>query len=101
MFPGNFIWDLLIFSDDEYGDVDWDNLGFGLVPTDYMYIMKCAKEGSFEQGQLSCYGNIELSPSAAVLNYGQVKYHLFFHFYIEKVELHIKVIRFQTGLVNY
>ena len=52
--------------------MDWDNLGFGLMPTDFMYKMKCVKEGNFESGQLSRYGNIELSPSAGVLNYGQV-----------------------------
>lgn len=50
--------------------MDWDNLGFGLVPTDYMYTMKCS-EDKFEKGQLSRYGKIELSPSAGVLNYAQ------------------------------
>ncbi|XP_034676831.1 branched-chain-amino-acid aminotransferase 2, chloroplastic-like isoform X2 [Vitis riparia] len=59
------------YSDDEYADVDWDNLGFGLIPTDYMYTTKCSEGGSFEEGHLSRYGNIELSPSAGVLNYGQ------------------------------
>lgn len=58
-------------SDDEWSDMDWDNLGFGLIRTDYMYSMKCSSEGSFQQGRLSPYGNIELSPSAGVLNYGQ------------------------------
>ncbi|XP_008444507.1 branched-chain amino acid aminotransferase 1, mitochondrial isoform X1 [Cucumis melo] len=58
-------------SDDESCDFDWDSLGFGLMPTDYMYIMKCSKDGKFERGQMSRYGNIELSPSAGVLNYGQ------------------------------
>ncbi|XP_015577030.1 branched-chain-amino-acid aminotransferase 2, chloroplastic isoform X1 [Ricinus communis] len=64
------------FSDgeDEYANLDWDNLGFGVTPTDYMYLMKCAKDGSFVQGQLSRYGNLELSPSAGVLNYGQGLY---------------------------
>lgn len=62
---------------DSYGetstlaDIDWDNLGFGIVPTDYMYIMKCARGGSFSEGELRRYGNIEMSPSAGVLNYGQ------------------------------
>ncbi|XP_062158402.1 branched-chain amino acid aminotransferase 1, mitochondrial-like isoform X2 [Alnus glutinosa] len=60
--------------DAEYANVDWDNLGFGLVPTDYMYIMKCSKGEDFEQGQLSDFGNIELSPAAGVLNYGQGVY---------------------------
>ncbi|RDX70679.1 Branched-chain-amino-acid aminotransferase 2, chloroplastic, partial [Mucuna pruriens] len=58
-------------SDDEYADVDWDSLGFGLMPTDYMYITKCCEGQRFGQGQLTRYGNIELSPSAGVLNYGQ------------------------------
>lgn len=59
------------FSGDEYADVDWNNLGFGLMPSDYMYTMKCSDYENFEQGQLSRYGNIEMSPSAGVLNYGQ------------------------------
>ncbi|KAI4389504.1 hypothetical protein MLD38_001724 [Melastoma candidum] len=58
-------------KDKEYADVDWDKLGFGLVPTDYMYVMKCAKDSVFERGRINPYGNIELSPSAGVLNYGQ------------------------------
>ncbi|KAJ3674061.1 hypothetical protein LUZ60_006053 [Juncus effusus] len=61
-------------SDEEKGEIDWDNLGFGLVPTDYMYVMKCLKDGTFSPGELSRYGNIELSPSAGVLNYGQGVY---------------------------
>lgn len=52
-------------------DIDWDNLGFGLVPTDYMYMMKCAQGEKFSDGKLQRFGNIELSPSAGILNYGQ------------------------------
>ncbi|XP_027092141.1 branched-chain-amino-acid aminotransferase 2, chloroplastic-like [Coffea arabica] len=59
------------YSNDEYADIDWNGLGFGVIPTDYMYIMKCPSDGYFQQGQLCRYGNIELSPSAGVLNYGQ------------------------------
>ncbi|XP_074325922.1 branched-chain-amino-acid aminotransferase 2, chloroplastic-like isoform X2 [Apium graveolens] len=50
---------------------DWDNLGFSLMPADYMYTMKCSQGENFTRGQLSRYGNIELSPAACVLNYGQ------------------------------
>ncbi|PIN08364.1 Branched chain aminotransferase BCAT1, pyridoxal phosphate enzymes type IV superfamily [Handroanthus impetiginosus] len=57
--------------DHENPDVDWNNLGFGLMQTDYMYMMKCGKDEEFKQGQMSRYGSIELSPSAGVLNYGQ------------------------------
>ncbi|KAL5844634.1 hypothetical protein ACOSQ4_010592 [Xanthoceras sorbifolium] len=63
-----------IYSDDEYANVDWDNLGFGIMPADYMYTMICSKDENFEQGQLTRYRNIELSPSAGVLNYGQGLY---------------------------
>lgn len=50
--------------------MDWDNLGFGLIPADYMYTMKCSND-YFEKGRLSRYGKVELSPSSGVLNYGQ------------------------------
>eukprot|EP00262_Sarcandra_glabra_P008557 TRINITY_DN22098_c0_g1_i1.p1 TRINITY_DN22098_c0_g1~~TRINITY_DN22098_c0_g1_i1.p1 ORF type:complete len:415 (+),score=70.18 TRINITY_DN22098_c0_g1_i1:82-1326(+) len=55
----------------ELADINWDNLGFGIVPTDYMYVTKCYQDGNFVKGDLQRYGNIELSPSAGVLNYGQ------------------------------
>ncbi|KAL6012851.1 Branched-chain-amino-acid aminotransferase, mitochondrial [Asimina triloba] len=58
-------------SDDDNDSLNWDELGFGLEPTDYMYIMKCSQGDRFSEGKLNHYGNIELSPSAGVLNYGQ------------------------------
>ncbi|XP_078435470.1 branched-chain amino acid aminotransferase 2, chloroplastic-like isoform X2 [Wolffia australiana] len=56
---------------EEYADINWDELGFGLQPTDYMFSAKCTAEEGFSRGELNRYGNIELSPSAGVLNYGQ------------------------------
>ncbi|KAL3525563.1 hypothetical protein ACH5RR_013935 [Cinchona calisaya] len=55
----------------ELADIDWDNLGFGFIATDYMYIMKCSQGENFSKGELQRFGNIELSPSSAILNYGQ------------------------------
>ncbi|KAH9712442.1 Branched-chain-amino-acid aminotransferase 3 [Citrus sinensis] len=55
----------------QLADIDWDNLGFGFCPTDYMYVMKCGRDGNFSKGELQRFGNIELSPSSGVLNYGQ------------------------------
>lgn len=49
------------------------------MPSDYMYTMKCSDYENFEQGKLSPYGNIEMSPSAGVLNYGQARYNLCSH----------------------
>jgi branched-chain amino acid aminotransferase len=51
--------------------IDWDNFGFGLHPTDFMYVMKCGLDGEWRQGELQQFGNLEVSPSAGVLNYGQ------------------------------
>ncbi|KAI7747573.1 hypothetical protein M8C21_010287 [Ambrosia artemisiifolia] len=56
---------------EEYADIDWNNLGYGLIKTDYIYKAKCTLNNTFEQGQVCDYGNIELSPGAGVLNYGQ------------------------------
>lgn len=53
-------------------DINWDDLGFGLTATDYMYVTKCSEHGMFKKGELQRFGNIEMNPSAGVLNYGQV-----------------------------
>ncbi|KAI6678232.1 hypothetical protein NL676_039028 [Syzygium grande] len=54
-----------------YADVNWDELGFNLIPADYMYIMKCTDGENFSQGALTRYTKLQLDPSAAILNYGQ------------------------------
>ncbi|GMI78468.1 branched-chain amino acid transferase 2, branched-chain amino acid transaminase 2 [Hibiscus trionum] len=59
------------YNGDENVDMDWDNLGFSPVPTDFMYIMKCCRDENFIQGKLTRYANIEMSPFAGILNYGQ------------------------------
>jgi branched-chain amino acid aminotransferase len=33
----------------EVADVDWENLGFGLIETDFMYVAKCGPDGYFFQ----------------------------------------------------
>ncbi|GJN30020.1 hypothetical protein PR202_gb18294 [Eleusine coracana subsp. coracana] len=55
----------------EVADLDWENLGFGLVQTDFMYVSKCGPDGIFSKGEVQPFGPIALSPSAGVLNYGQ------------------------------
>ncbi|MED6144361.1 Branched-chain-amino-acid aminotransferase, mitochondrial [Stylosanthes scabra] len=52
-------------------DINWEDIGFSLVPTDYMYVMKCAKGEKFSNGNLVRYGTFEISPAAGILNYGQ------------------------------
>ncbi|KAL6641430.1 hypothetical protein ACP70R_019611 [Stipagrostis hirtigluma subsp. patula] len=55
----------------ELVDLDWENLGFGIVQTDYMYIAKCGPDGNFADGEMVPFGPIALNPSSGVLNYGQ------------------------------
>ena len=57
----------------ELVDTDRDNRGFAFLPTDYMYIMECARVGDFSKGELQRFRNIEMNSSAGVLNYGQVR----------------------------
>ncbi|GLT96961.1 hypothetical protein SLE2022_145510 [Rubroshorea leprosula] len=55
----------------KYADVNWDELGFSLTPTDYMYMAQCKEGLNFAQGTLTPFRNIELSPCSTVLQYGQ------------------------------
>ena len=65
----------LLCSDlDSLEGIDWENFGFGLRPTDFMYVVKCDSEGKWVKGGLQPFGNLEVNPSAAVLNYGQVRH---------------------------
>ncbi|KAL5217848.1 hypothetical protein ABZP36_018532 [Zizania latifolia] len=55
----------------ELADLDWENLGFGFIQTDFMYTAKCGEDGNFSKGEVVPFGPIAMSPSAGVLNYGQ------------------------------
>ncbi|KAL0731044.1 hypothetical protein Bca4012_027138 [Brassica carinata] len=57
--------------DEKYANVNWEELGFTLIPTDYMYVAKCKQGESFSEGKIVPYGDISISPSAGILNYGQ------------------------------
>ena len=61
-----------LYRDSSINDPDWDNLGFQIRATDHMFVMKCNMDGEWYKGELKPYGLLELSPSAGVLNYGQV-----------------------------
>lgn len=80
-------------------DLDWDNLGFGFMPTDYMYIMKCSQGKNFTKGELQRFGNIELSPSAGILNYGQVNYLTFVRSYIVTYFLNLIIQGIFWGII--
>ncbi|GBG59080.1 hypothetical protein CBR_g24423 [Chara braunii] len=51
--------------------LDWDSIGFSLRSTDFMYVRIAGRDGVWGPGELRRYGNIEMSPGAGVINYGQ------------------------------
>jgi len=51
-------------------DIDWENLGFKYMKTDYRYISKW-KDGKWDEGKLVEDNTITLSEAANVLHYGQ------------------------------
>ena len=52
-------------------NIDWNNLEFGVYPTRSMWKSTNSINGEWDKGGLIPYGNIEISPAAGVLNYGQ------------------------------
>ena len=51
--------------------INWDQLTFSHTPTRSMYMATCDEGHKWQEGALVPFGNIELSPAAGVLNYGQ------------------------------
>jgi len=54
--------------------VNWDEMlskPWGSVDTDFMYFSECKAGETWKYGEVRPYRNLEISPRAAVLNYGQ------------------------------
>jgi len=51
-------------------DIDFYSLGFNFIETKTMFVSDF-KDGKWDKGKLVPFGNIEISPAACVLNYGQ------------------------------
>ncbi len=51
-------------------DIDWSNLGFGYLKTDYRYVSNY-KDGKWDEGTLSTDETVTLHESAGVLQYAQ------------------------------
>ena len=51
-------------------NIDWQNLGFGYIKTDYRYVSNY-KDGKWDEGVLTTNENIVLNESAGVLQYAQ------------------------------
>lgn len=51
-------------------DIDWSNLGFGYIKTDYRYVSNF-KNGAWDKGSLTTDENVTINESAGVLQYAQ------------------------------
>lgn len=54
----------------EKKNIDWSNIGFGYMPTDYRYV-SMYQNGSWDEGILTSDPNITLNECACVLQYAQ------------------------------
>ena len=54
----------------EKKNLDWSNLGFGYITTDYRYL-SCYKDGKWDEGALITDPNIVMNECAGVLQYSQ------------------------------
>ena len=54
----------------EKKNIDWSNLGFGYVPTDYRYVSIYA-DGAWDEGKITEDANITLNECAGVFQYAQ------------------------------
>ena len=54
----------------EKKNIDWSNLGFGYVQTDYRYVSNF-KNGAWDDGEITTDANIVLNECAGVLQYAQ------------------------------
>lgn len=51
-------------------EIDWSNLGFGYIPTEYRYVSRY-KDGKWDEGRLETESTITLSECACVFQYAQ------------------------------
>ncbi len=54
----------------EKKNIDWGNLGFGYMPTDYRYVAHF-KNGAWDEGELTTDSNVVINECAGVLQYAQ------------------------------
>lgn len=50
--------------------VDWDNLPFGKIFADHMFVMEYA-DGAWQQGEILPFGPIDMHPAMSAIHYGQ------------------------------
>lgn len=54
--------------------IDWDTLSFRFTQTDYMFVAKTDGHKTWKKGEICSFENLQISPAAAALNYGQAAF---------------------------
>lgn len=57
-------------TNSQLSSVDWDNLPFGKIFADHMFVMEYAN-GAWQQGEILPFGPIAMHPAMSAIHYGQ------------------------------
>jgi branched-chain amino acid aminotransferase len=57
-------------TNSQLSTVDWDNLPFGKIFADHMFVMEYA-DGAWQQGEILPFGPIAMHPAMSAIHYGQ------------------------------
>ena len=68
--PSFLLYNIFIGGDSMEKNIDWANLGFGYMKTDYRYVSNF-KDGKWDEGVLTTDENIVMNECACVLQYAQ------------------------------
>ena len=70
----------------EKKNIDWANIGFGYMPTDYRFVANY-KDGAWDEGELTTDANITISECAGVLQYAQTCFEVWSYWCSKDTEL--------------
>lgn len=54
--------------------IDWEHIPFQFTQTDYMFIAETDAHKTWKKGEICSFQSLQISPAAAVLNYGQAAF---------------------------
>ncbi len=57
-------------TDSHLSSVNWDNLSFGRIFSDHMFVMEFT-DGKWQQGEIKPFGPISMHPAMSAIHYGQ------------------------------
>ena len=57
-------------TDSHLSSVNWDNLPFGRIFSDHMFVMEFT-DGKWQQGEIKPFGPISMHPAMSAIHYGQ------------------------------